>query len=281
MVFDAAPAGGSGVTLRRNLPVARTTDFQVNGILRARTLNDELDYQVAILQEVKDGIGNALHLDPSEAGATTLPLRSGRANRLLGFDSLGNVTTFGRDKGLLTLDFPGAVPQTVEDKLAEHLSARDFGATGDGVTDDGAALQAAMTAAAASGKLLEIGEGAFRSTIPLHLPGAAAGLLMRGTILYAGPMGTIALTLGDAGSANNQNKRYLGLGVVRATQSDWSSDLDIGIQLRNLDNCRVEVARRSASASACRSSAMRAAARTATSPTAASSTTASASTCAR
>ena len=243
VVFDVAPPGGSGLTLRRNLPVARTTDFQANGILRARTLNDELDYQVAILQEFKDGIGNALHLDPSESGATTLPLRGGRANRLLGFDSLGDITTFDRDEGTLTLGFPGAVPQTVEDKLAEHLSARDFGATGDGVTDDGPALQAAMTAAAASGKLLEIGEGTFRSSIPLHLLGAAAGLVMRGTILYAGPAGTTALTLGDAGNANNQNKRYLGLGVVRATQSNWSNDLDIGIQLRNLDNCRVEVAR--------------------------------------
>jgi hypothetical protein len=175
VIFDSAPAGGSAITLRRNLPVARTTDFQANGILRARTLNDELDYQVAILQEAKDGIGNALRLDPSETGITTLPLRGGRANRLLGFDSLGNVTTFARDEGLLTLNFPGAVPQTVEDKLGERLTARDFGATGDGSTDDGPSLQAAMTAAAASGKLLEIGEGTFRSSQPLHLPGAAAG----------------------------------------------------------------------------------------------------------
>ena len=243
VIFDSAPAGGSAITLRRNLPVARTTDFQANGILRARTLNDELDYQVAILQEAKDGIGNALRLDPSETGITTLPLRGGRANRLLGFDSLGNVTTFARDEGLLTLNFPGAVPQTVEDKLGERLTARDFGATGDGSTDDGPSLQAAMTAAAASGKLLEIGEGTFRSSQPLHLPGAAAGLVMRGTILYAGPAGTAALTLGDAGGANNQGKRYLGLGVVRATQSDWSSEADIGIQLRNIDACQVEVAR--------------------------------------
>ena len=82
VVFDAPPPGGRSVTLRRNLTVARTTDFQANGILRARTLNDELDYQVAVLQEVKEDIGNALHLDPSEVGgATVLPLRGGRGRR--------------------------------------------------------------------------------------------------------------------------------------------------------------------------------------------------------
>lgn len=243
VVFEEPPQGGRLVTLRRDLVVERTSDFQANGILRARTLNDELDYQVAILQEVKDGLGNALRLDPSEAGTPALPLRGGRANRLLGFDSLGNVATFARDEALLTLAFPGAVPQTVEEKLAERLSARDFGATGNGSTDDGLALQAAMNAAAASGKVLEIGEGTFRSSIPLYLMGAAPGIIMRGTILYAGPPGTTALTLGDAGGANNQNKRYLGLGVVRAAQSDWSNEADVGIRIFNIDASQVEVAR--------------------------------------
>ncbi|MBL6459170.1 hydrolase [Belnapia sp. T6] len=244
VVFDAPPRAGARVTLRRDLIVARTTDFQPNGVLRARSLNDELDYQVAVLQEVKEGLGNALHLDPSElGGTTTLPPRAARANRLLGFDSLGDIATFGRDEGLMTLGFPGAVPRTVEDKLAERLSARDFGATGDGATDDGPALQAAMTAAVASGRMLEIGEGTFRSARPLVLPGAAAGLLMRGTILYAGPAGQAALTLGDGGAANNQGKRYLGLAVLRAVQSDWSSEADIGIRILNIDACQVEVRR--------------------------------------
>src|SRR5690349_22260682 len=159
VVFDTPPAAGCRVTLRRNLAVARTSDFQENGILRARTLNDELDYQVAALQEVKEDLSNALRLDPSEVGgAATLPLREARANRLLGFDSTGAVTVFDRDEGTMTVPFPGGIPRTVEDKLAERLSARDFGAAGDGAADDGPALQAAMNAAAASGKFLEIGE---------------------------------------------------------------------------------------------------------------------------
>ena len=69
VTFTVAPASGAVVTLRRNLVVARTTDFQENGILRSRTLNDELDYQVAALQEVKEELGQAIRLDPSEVGS--------------------------------------------------------------------------------------------------------------------------------------------------------------------------------------------------------------------
>jgi hypothetical protein len=242
--FAAPPPAGVLVTLRRHLAIARTTDFHESGILRARVLNDELDYQIAALQEMSDSLGGTLHLDPGEpSSGTTLPIRGARANRLLGFDSLGNVTVYDRGEGQLTLPFAGAIPRTVEDKLAEHLSARDFGAVGDGATDDGPALQAAMNAAAASNRLLEIGEGLFFTSMPLVLLGAAAGLLMRGTILYAGPPGRAALTLGDGGAADNQRKRYTGLAVLRQSLSDWSNEADIGIQLRNINESAVEVSR--------------------------------------
>ncbi|WP_270937979.1 phage tail fiber protein [Falsiroseomonas oryzae] len=236
------PEPGSTVTLRRRVRVERNTDFQDNGLLRARTLNDELDRLVAVQQEQRDELGSALRADPSEVGGQmVVPLRPARANRLLGFDSNGNATVFPRDSGLITAPFPGAVPRTAEDKLGERLSARDFGATGDGATDDGPALQAALNAAAAAGKTLLIGEGTFRTVIPLTLPGAAAGLVMRGAILYAGPAGQPALTIGDGGAARNANKILTGLAVTRATQSDWSNEGDIGILLRNLDASLVEI----------------------------------------
>jgi Phage T7 tail fibre protein len=242
VTFAVPPPAGASVMLRRHLAVARTTAFQDNGVLRARTLNAELDYQVAVMQELSDEIGGSLQVDPSEIGSSVvLPMRAARANNLLGFDAVGGVTVYGRGDGQISVPFPGSVPRSVEDKLAEVLTARDFGATGDGSTDDGPALQAAMYAAAASGKRLEIGEGTFRTTMPLNLPGAAAGLTMRGLILYAGPPAHAALTLGDGGAARNAAKLYQGLRVLRASQSDWSNEADIGILIRNLDESVVEV----------------------------------------
>lgn len=241
VVFDAPPAAGARITLRRRLALARTTDFQSNGVLRARALNDELDYQVAALQQVADEVAGAMRLDPADGGSLVLPMRAARANRVLGFDATGDVAVFDRDTGLLGVPFPGGVPRSVEDKLAERLTARDFGATGDGVTDDGPALAAAMAAAAASGRLLEIGEGSFRSGQPLVLGGGAAGLIMHGAIIYAGPAGQAALTLGDGAAVRNAAKRYEGLRVLRATLSDWQDEADIGLVLRNLDASFVEI----------------------------------------
>lgn len=239
--YAEAPAAGTRVTLLRRLTIERVTDFQSNGVLRAMTLNDELDRQVAALQEVRDDVAGAIRLDVSEPpSGMVLPLREARAEKLLGFDALGEVTAYDRS-GTIAAAFPGAIPRSVEDKLAETLTARDFGAVGDGISDDGPALQAAMNAAGSSGKHLVIGEGSFLTTMPLSLPGGAAGLTMRGSIVYAGAGGQAALTIGDGGAVRNATKLYQGLRVLRATVSDWQNEGDIGLLLRNLDSSMVEI----------------------------------------
>lgn len=64
----------------------------------------------------------------------------------------------------------GAVPRTAQAKMREIVSADDFGAVGDGVADDTAAMKAA-----------------FDYAIPLGLP-----VRLRGTYLITGPLQTIA-----------------------------------------------------------------------------------------
>ena len=57
----------------------------------------------------------------------------------------------------------GAVARTVQDKLREFVSVKDFGAVGDGVTDDTAAVQAAITYCSSTGASLHWPDGTYRT----------------------------------------------------------------------------------------------------------------------
>jgi len=65
----------------------------------------------------------------------------------------------------------GATARTVQAKLRETLSVKDFGAVGDGVADDRPALLLAIDAASAAEKRLIWPEGTYRITSPLEATG--------------------------------------------------------------------------------------------------------------
>jgi hypothetical protein len=72
----------------------------------------------------------------------------------------------------------GAVTRTVQDKLRETISVKDFGAKGDGVNDDTAEIQAAVNAAATFGSASNYGatvffpSGKYLISSTIDLPGA-------------------------------------------------------------------------------------------------------------
>ena len=61
----------------------------------------------------------------------------------------------------------GAVTTNVQDKLRESVSVKDFGAVGDGVTDDTAAIQAAIDEAEVSGVVIHVPAGTYKITSQL------------------------------------------------------------------------------------------------------------------
>ena len=247
VIFAEPPPAGAVVTLRRLLKLSRVSDFQENGELRAAVLNDELDFQAAALQQVADEAGRAIRFAPFDtAPEPVLPPRAARANRLIGFDSAGVLTlhpaTAGEISGTVQQTGAGAVARPIAEKLNETLSAFDFGAAGDGVTDDRAALQAAFAAAAIGARVVVIPEGDYLVSGPVSLPAEAGGLSMRGRIIYAGSAPATVLTLGSGASGAVSQRVWQGIRVVRLAQSDWASEDDIGVLIRTPNDCVIELA---------------------------------------
>jgi len=65
VVFDTAPADGVKITLLRNVPIERITDFQEGGTFRPKNINDELDRQTAFAQQVQEKLDRSLVLPPT------------------------------------------------------------------------------------------------------------------------------------------------------------------------------------------------------------------------
>ena len=64
ITFAVAPTSGTTVTIVRNLSIERTSDFQEGGALRADTLNDEFDYQIACQQQLAENLNRSMVLPP-------------------------------------------------------------------------------------------------------------------------------------------------------------------------------------------------------------------------
>lgn len=74
----------------------------------------------------------------------------------------------------------GAVERSVESKLREWVSVKDFGAVGDGVTNDTAAIQAAID----TSKQVYVPDGDYRTDSPVYVTGACCLRLSRGATLH-------------------------------------------------------------------------------------------------
>jgi hypothetical protein len=107
--------------------------------------------------------------------------------------------------GGFTQSGTGAIRRTVENKLKDTVSVKDFGAVGDGIADDTAAIQAAINAAYS----VFLPSGTYRITSPLVIPTGTTGMTLRGagrgrTIIKNEGTGIAIQSVGN-GSTGNWN----------------------------------------------------------------------------
>ena len=94
VTFDSAPDDGAIITLLRNVPIERMTDFQEGGTFRPKNLNDEFDRQTAFAQQVQEALSRCVKVDPTSESnpEEILP----KVERL--YDSADNIDIVANDK---------------------------------------------------------------------------------------------------------------------------------------------------------------------------------------
>lgn len=131
-----------------------------------------------------------------------------------------------------TPPFTGSVATNVGDKLAQTVSVMDFGAVGDGITDDTVAIQAAMTAANCSvngtqSKSVFFPAGTYlvSSTIDTTPNGSTSipNLLGEGadsTVIQAAPGFGANPIFYQLGGSPNQNSKWSGFSIIGTGAAD-------------------------------------------------------------
>lgn len=249
VTMTGAPANATSVVRRRNMALVRSTDYQDQGELPATTLDNDIDATVLMVQQLDERLDRTFSLPASFSGDSTLP--APEPGYLIGWDATGeNLTNIPASVGSSLVDIAapsgsslvgylpagtGAVSTTVQTKLRERVSVLDFGAVGDGSTDDTAAIQAAMN----TGKdvYFPYTANTYKVTSTLNLK---AGQVLIGSGKYSADTGWYGIsanmtapifTMGDGATASlrsmgfqNLTARNTGGGVIYSRYStNWSA----------------------------------------------------------
>jgi hypothetical protein len=203
LTFVTGRTAGDIVTILGDLDYSRNTNkYTKYGLLPAEVLEADFDaLQVQAKQLARDGqFALRAPLTDTATPDMVLPVKATRASKLLGFDSDGDpvassstvaamdaaVTAIntiagaaaGSSAGISHISAgTGAVVTTVQAKLREKISVKDFGAVGDGVVDDTAAIQAtidyaiyqSMTTGGKAQAVVYVPDGVYRTTRTLYL----------------------------------------------------------------------------------------------------------------
>jgi hypothetical protein len=165
--LTVAPASGTLLAATSNVAIVQQLELTNNGGFYPKVINDALDRMVINIQQLAGKIGQGLGIGMAAISQSAL-------------DALALVQQIGAAGGSGLVGFlqagVNAILRKVQDKLREVVSVTDFGAKGDGVTDDTAAIQAALNYVMKAGtpKKLLIPNGAagvYKVTASLQITG--------------------------------------------------------------------------------------------------------------
>ena len=191
-----APPTGYTLTLTSQVDNLQAVDVTNGGGFYPKVLNNAFDKATIQIQQLAEKVGRALKLPVSSTASADLPSPVGGTG--IGWNATGtalvnfvlqtgtSLVNLAASGGAALIGFiqsgVGAVLRTLQDKLREiQATPYDYGAVGDGVTDDTAAVQALLTAK----KNPVIAEGTFLCTADLFFLKDGGSITGTGTIKFS------------------------------------------------------------------------------------------------
>ena len=181
----AAIPSTQSLVLSRKLPYVQVTSLQNQGGFQPKTLEYALDTLLMQILQVRDlttdfdaNVARTIRAPSVESGFSELPLSDLRRNTLLGFNGSGSLSLLPLQPGdNTTIIAQGTTtPRALAERFADRISVGDFGAAGDGVTDDTSAFNAALAATKSiyldAGKVYSVSELTFSVGVQIYGDGA-------------------------------------------------------------------------------------------------------------
>ena len=127
ITLTSGATAGQVVTIVRDIPVSRVTDFPLSGPFNVDDLNTELDRLTAISQQLETKLTRTVRLDDFDQPNTfqVLPSKTSRAGKIMAFDSNGNVTV-GEDIGNWRGNWAAGISYTVRDLVKDGSNSNVY-----------------------------------------------------------------------------------------------------------------------------------------------------------
>ena len=213
VTLSAFLATGFTMVITSDIANLQPTDLTNQGGFYPEVITDALDRATIQIQQMADELTRSIKIPISDGLSLDmeLPPVSGRANKYLVFDAnglpivsagSGTDTALRTDLAVSTVAAAGAglvgyrdssassTARTVLSKLRDVVSVKDFGAVGDGVADDAAAI----TAAIATGKAVYLPTGTYKVLTTIVIP-TQAMIFGDGKVKTKILAGTIGMTV--------------------------------------------------------------------------------------